>query len=76
MLDGDELPARVGEDVEVGQDLIAVDDHIEQALSGSRPEVLHEVQRDAPAPAGREAAYPVGHRAVPVGLQDRQRRNG
>src|SRR6185503_7091882 len=62
MSDGDVLPARVREDVEVGQDLLAVDDHVEHALSGGRPEVLHEVQRDAPAPAWREAAHPVGHR--------------
>src|SRR5213078_1282250 len=43
VLDGDVLPPGVGKDVEVGQDLVAVDDHVEQALSGGRPEVLHEV---------------------------------
>src|SRR6202161_4624430 len=65
------LPACGGEDVEVGQDLGAVDEDVEGAIPGRGPVCLGEVESYRVAGAGGEAGDGVGEVAVAVVLVDR-----
>src|SRR5580698_10730767 len=70
----DVLPAGGGEDVEVGQYLGAVDQHVKGPRPGGGPVFLGEVQPHRVAGAGGQAGDGVGEVAVPVVLVDRLRR--
>src|SRR5580692_9599418 len=63
-----ELSAGRGEDVEAGQDLVAVDEDVEGAIAGRRPVLLGEVQLHRVARPGGKAGDRVGEVAVPVVL--------
>src|ERR1700733_14762950 len=72
--DGDKLSSSGREDIVVLQNLSAVDEDVELALSWSSPVGLGEVKIDDVACARGEAGDGVGERAVAIGLVNLQRR--
>ena len=65
-----------GQDVEVGQHLVSVDDDVEDARASRRPELLGEMQAQRVGMARREAGDDVAEVAVPVALVDRLQARG